>query len=168
MKPLRSFACFSLLILAANSHAQSTAAPAPDPKFFKDFTGVTALLRANGVEPSRLQWNAIENACAAYNDHHDPLPYNQCRFEKGRDQGWSEADARSCNDQAAGQYPDALTGAYDTNVVRYRNGNYSTTTIQQQPMTQSELNAARNGFYDKCMDAKGWRDPHNYLMGRSS
>ena len=52
MKPIRR-TLILIAVLATATVAQ--AAADPDAKFFKSFTGVAALLRANGVEPSRLQ-----------------------------------------------------------------------------------------------------------------
>src|SRR4051812_48451042 len=117
MKSLRTVACLSLFAIAVASHAQTPGEP--NPKFFKSFTGVTALLRANGVEPSRLQWGIIEQTCAGFNDHTNPLDYNRCRFEKARDQAYSGTDANACNGEAVANYPDALLGNTPTNVIRY-------------------------------------------------
>ena len=164
MKPIRALMFMATLCLAGIAHAQD--ADDVDPKFFKDFTGVSKLLRANGVEPAGIKWAFIETVCSPMNDRTDPTAYNRCRFEKARDQVFFRGDTRICRNESVAAYPDALLGNNPITAVRYKNGVATTTVVEQTPLSRSDVDAMRRASFEGCMDSKGWRDSRSYLMGR--
>lgn len=151
---------FSMLV-ASLAHAQSR----DNDVFFKSYEGVTKLLRAGGVEPSTLRWGPIEAQCSGLKLDKDPVPYNQCRYQKAIDLVDFDNDRNACNARAQAEYPDRLlSGAATLSITR----NEKVTNIYERALSPDELRFKRMGSFDACMSNKGWRDTGSAARGRIS
>jgi len=155
--------CIALLVLAMLLAGTAHAQPIGNDVFFKSYAGVTKLLRANGVEPSTLRWGPIEAQCIGLKLDNDPVPYNQCRYQKAIDLVDFDNDRNACNARAKGEYPDRLlSGAATLSITR----NDKVTNIYERVLSHDELRFKRLGAFDACMRNKGWRDTGSSARGR--
>lgn len=160
------------IVTAALTLITSCAMAQVPETMLKDYTGVTNLLRANGIEPSAVRWNEVEAMCMPLKAGTDTITYNRCRYERARDQIYFINDANICNVEAR---------AFNPKVLRYRT--VIDTTPNQGPdydTSQATLNllntapavadagAFRSYMYNHCMTDRGWRSPNNYRQGQFS
>lgn len=156
---------FSTLVLgSAVAHAQADS----DDIFFRSYTGVVKLLRASGIEPSRVEWNDIEMMCTQLKDPSSEIPYNRCRFERARDQALYRDDSIVCDNESRAVNPNSVRyqGFIDGSPV---NGGVTTTVpvISSEPAVADKA-AFKRYIFDRCMTDKGWRSPRNYRFGLSN
>lgn len=155
--------CVPLLVLAMLLVSPAHAQLSGNDVFFKNYEGVIKLLRANGVEPSTLRWGAIEAQCSGLKLDKDPVPYNQCRYQKAIDLVDFDNDRDVCNARAKGEYPDhLLSGSATLSITR----NDKVTNVFERALSPDELRFKRLGSFDACMSNKGWRDTGSAARGR--
>lgn len=152
-----------VLLLALPLSAQAFS----NPDLLKDYIGLTKLLKANGVEPARVQWQTIEMMCIGLKEPHSNVAYNQCRFEKAVDQTVYANDSAACNAEARAAYPSSLKKPEPTTIVTLGGMDNHLTTITAPRTRNSEIRDGRRSLFDRCMLDRNWVNTSDWQMGRS-
>lgn len=123
----------------------------PSGEILKDYLGLTRALRANGVDPARVNWGPIATMCMGLRTERDDTEYNRCRYTQAMNQTIFVDDQRSCNVQSQALYSNRR-GAHHF-------AHYGTRA--------EELFLLRDASYTTCMRDLGWRNTQNWQMGRA-
>lgn len=158
---MRRFALVASLLIPLTAHAYTNDA------LFADFTGLSKLLRANGVEPSRVDWNPIEAMCLGLKEPTSQLTYNQCRYAKALDQTVFASDRSGCQEEAAAYVPPQQNTTI-TAATSSKTDEKSSTTINTGNPYPVDLRSARRAAYTRCMLDLGWVNPRNWQLGRNT
>lgn len=151
-------AVLMLVSLTINAQAEEL-----EDSFFEDFNGLAAILRAKGVEPSRVNWTPINSACIVFKD---AVRNNRCKYDFAINQRNFEKDQDYCNAQANQQYFDYIKPDNKVNVV-VNTANSKAAYIQDRNYL-SKFGKQRflTDTYRICMRDIGWNDPDNFVSGR--
>ncbi len=139
-----------------------------DPKHFKDWLTLSALLQSKGINPSAPSWSVIMPMCLPLRKSDDETEYNKCLYDKTMDEYNWHNDNKTCSDRADSDYDKYVQSqrTITTAVITDSNGKKK---IVQQDTTA--LNPPRNlrsrdSFYRDCMTRDMyWNDSNLWTVG---
>lgn len=160
MKPA-AFAFFAFLPAAALAQAPAEGTPA-------DWFALTAQLRSEGLEPSRIDWLSVNSMCLGLKTDRDAQQaYNACRLTKARDSVQWFSDRNACDGQSLAAYPDQLRFERPTQTTTVTGTAQGLIVQQSAPgITRRELGNLRRAAYVACMRGLGWNNADNWKQGR--
>lgn len=125
-------------------------------------------LRAEGIEPGRVNWLAVEPLCLGLKRGEGGEPYNRCRFEKALNIRTHAENRRACAQLAEGESPPGLTSTKTTSRTVIVGAGSRITTIDENtgPTSKQDLRAMRQGTIARCMLELGWNSADDWRLGR--
>lgn len=167
---MKNIIVIMLLLFASTAQAEEI-----DPKYFKSWLTLSAILQSKGIIPAAPNWNAIIPMCLPLKKSDDETDYNRCLYEKAMDEMQWPIDYKYCKSQAEIQYVKDYTEYMELKnqqpqKVTIINKNGTTRVIEYAPPQISQnFNAARNRdfYFNDCMiQEKNWNSSDKWLMGR--
>mgnify|MGYP003386493286 FL=1 len=149
------------MLLAQPAFARDTSSS--DDVFFRNYVGMTKLLRTRGVDPITVNWGSIQAVCIGLKIENNLVPYNRCLYEKAIDYADFDNDRDACEARGRAEFPDRLLSRQPSVFIAGDRGNKA---IYEQPLTLEDLRFKRLDAYDECMSRKGWRDTRFAARGR--
>lgn len=183
MKNALIFIMLAIIAISPATRAQVTPAiaidPSPDDSHFKDWIALAEYMRSQGLEPTGIRWEVIDQMCLGLKKTGNEVPFNRCKFQHAQNSVLHSSDRAGCVAQAIGAYPDYLLvpdpveideDDHSNTTHTYRSGRTTTTIYnngyRRPAISHRQLESMRNGAVVACMGALGWNNADNWALGR--
>lgn len=127
--------------------------------------GVTLLhfMRAQGIEPTNVDWFKIEPICAPMLQQGQSA-YHQCKYEQATLSVLHATDQQECRVEVTSDYPRSLTR--DDTVRFYGHSRQHQRYYSRRGISFKELGTHRRAGLIKCMKSLGWASAKDWRLGQ--
>lgn len=166
----KHFIVFCILISTLTSAPAIVTAQvsADESAHFQSYLTMSAYLKSKGVEPAHVNWMPIDKMCIGVKQSSGEPAFNQCKYEKARDQHIHRSDLAQCGMRAQADYPDRLTEKETTVTLQEvdASGKLHHYNRIVHPIPKNELVQKRQAAVAQCMQSLGWVSADNPLLGK--